>query len=458
MGRVRRVVWRTVSGRLGPVEQNLAFLRSAQFLPIDRSVELQRERLKAVLLHAKRSVPYYSGLLGKHNVFDGDGEVDLDAFSKLPFLDKRVLKAEFENLKSTDLPRRSWHVDASGGSTGTPTKYVHDRMFEAWALATKHLFDEWTGFRFGERKIILWGSSRDIDGSASPFRTRLARWLRNERYLRAFGIGSSDMVGHARAIDGFRPVQVLAYAEIVYELSREILSRNMSIRPPRAVMTSAGVLYPAMRRAIEAAFRAPVFDRYGSREVGDIGCECERHAGLHIVAPCLYVEVVRPDGTPAGPGEDGEIVVTTLANYAMPLIRYRIGDIGAWAAAPCACGRSWPSLAHVSGRTCDVFITEAGTRISGLYFVHQLRNKEWIGSFRLIQQTVDDVDVLIEPASPEAPIDQASVDDIRSLIRTALGDRCRVNIEIVDQIEPLPSGKNMYVISKVGGLDEARGR
>jgi hypothetical protein len=112
----------------------------------------------------------------------------------------------------------------------------------------------------------------------------------------------------------------------------------------------------------------------------------------------------------------------------------------------------------VSGRTCDVFITEAGTRISGLYFVHQLRNKEWIGSFRLIQQTVDDVDVLIEPASPEAPIDQASVDDIRSLIRTALGDRCRVNIEIVDQIEPLPSGKNMYVISKVGGLDEARGR
>ena len=112
-------------------------------------------------------------------------------------------------------------------------------------------------------------------------------------------------------------------------------------------MVTAGTLFEPIRQTIESVFQAPVFNRYGSREVGDIACECEAHSGLHVALPTQFVEILRPDGTAAGPGEIGEIVVTSLTNFAMPLIRYRIGIVGH--------GRKSLVAAGVGGRGCGRF-------------------------------------------------------------------------------------------------------
>ena len=440
----------------GPVLRNLALLEEWQSLPAAELQQLQDERLADLLLHAHRSTDYYRRILTARGVVSSDGGVHLNRLGALPLLDKSLLRTEFENIKSADLNRRRWYPNASGGSTGETARFIQDRDYDAWVGAVKLQFDGWTGSQICDRKAVLWGSSHDVDGSRNPLRTRLGRWLSNEFWLRTYQLTEADMIAHAHAINAFRPVQLLAYSDNAYELARVVEQTGMSMYPPRSIMTSAGTLYPAMRETIERALGAPVFNRYGSREVGDIACECDQHTGLHVNVLCHHVEILRPDGSPAELGEEGEIVITNLTNYAMPLIRYRIGDIGEWSTQLCACGRTWPLLARVSGRTCDMFVNRDGAQVGAEYFFFEFEKYEWLRRFRLVQEAVDRVEVFLQLFSNSDEVDSSQRDEIRSIVRKAVGEDCVVNIQIVPEIESMPSGKHLCVMSKVGSHQDAR--
>jgi phenylacetate-CoA ligase len=211
-----------------------------------------------------------------------------------------------------------------------------------------------------------------------------------------------------------------------------------------------------MRETIERVFGAPVFNRYGSREVGDIACECEGHQGLHVSAPWQYLEVLRPDGTACLPEEEGELVITNLTNYAMPLIRYRIGDTGSWASHACTCGRAWPLLQQVSGRVCDTFVTPEGVNIPGEYFAHMLRTQAWLRRFQIVQESADGIDVYLQPLEEVSEGDVAQAESVRLMFQQAVGPTCTVRMHFVREIQPSASGKYLYTISKVGNLEQAR--
>jgi phenylacetate-CoA ligase len=299
---------------------------------------------------------------------------------------------------------------------------------------------------------LLWGSERDLFVGKERFRTRLGRWLRKEIWLNAFRMTSEHMSDYVNRINDFRPSQILAYAESIYDLARFIQSGDIAVYSPKSVMTSAGVLYPEMRRTIEEAFKAPVFNRYGSREVGTVACECDRHEGLHVFPLTHHIEILREDGLPAGPGEPGEIVITHLMNYSMPLIRYRIGDIGEWAENACSCGRLLPALKTVSGRVSDIFVTKEGVRIHGEYFTHMFYFKSWVKKFQVVQEEPDFIRVLIVPLdeAKRTPSSKAEeFGEITEKIRLVMGEECRVLVELVEQIAPTDSGKYRYTISAV---------
>src|SRR5262249_36059664 len=135
---------------------------------------------------------------------------------------------------------------------------------------------------------------------------------------------------------------------------------------PRGILAAAMVLHDWERRTIEAVFDCPVTNRYGCEEVSLIACECERHDGLHINADGVYVEVLRHDGTPAAPGEAGAVVVTALANRAMPILRYQVGDMAVASDRCCPCGRGLPLLECIEGRVADYVVTPSGQLISGI--------------------------------------------------------------------------------------------
>jgi phenylacetate-CoA ligase len=452
---VRTLAWKTRLAWLGDILPNFRQLQEWQWLDAVKTRDLQKNRLERLLIHAYGNVPYYREVLARAGVVDEKGDVRLERFRHIPLLDKATIRKRYPDLKSGDLVSREWRENTSGGSTGEPVRFIQDKGYDAALVAVKMMDDRWTGYVTGDNKIVLWGSERDLFTGRENFRTLLGRWFRGERWLNSFRMTPAQMRKHVEQITMFRPVQILAYAESIYELARFIEREGFTIHSPRAIMTSAGVLQAPMREAIERVFKCPVFNRYGSREVGDIACECDHHKGLHVAAPTQYVEVLKPDGMEAAPGETGEIVITNLTNYAMPLIRYRIGDIGALAAESCTCGRGWPLLKNIMGRVSDTFVTKDGSSIHGEYFTHLFYFKDWIRKFQVIQEDYDRIHIAIVPHLESGGSETTRLGPDREMaeliekIRFVMGEQCAVSYAFVDEIAPSSSGKYRYTISKL---------
>lgn len=435
--------------------ERLKELRACEYLDKQKVAALQKEKLAALIRHAYAYVPYYRRTLGHSGVIDAKGRLNLDNFTRVPCLTKNILKERWEGLKSSDLEQRRWVLNRSGGSTGDPARFIQDQEYHDYVIAIKYLFDGWSGCPAGHRKALLWGSERDMGTDRPDWRVKCSRWLHNQLWLNAFKMTPKVMEDYAAALNKFKPHQILAYVESGHEFARFLQSKNISLHPPKSIMTSAGVLYPEMRAVMEEVFGAPVFNRYGSREVGDIACDCSRHEGLHVVPFTHYLEILRPDGSLADPGEEGEIAVTLLTNYAMPFIRYKIGDRAAWSSKDCSCGRAWPMLKTVAGRVTDIFLKKDGGFIPSEYFIHMIGmyNKDSIKKFQVIQEEYSIIRFKVVPAdgmeASERLMHSAELKEIEEKFKLAMGEDCRIILETVEDIEPSSSGKFRSVYSLV---------
>ena len=378
----------------------------------------------------------------------------IGALTDIPLLGRATLRREFDRLRSDDLDRRSWRLNATGGSTGEPVRFIQDRAADTWRLAIELLFDQWSGVRPGMRRLRLWGSEPDLFAGREPLKERLYRWRRNEITLNSFRMTLAQMRTYAERINAWRPDHILGYADSLYELSRFFEHSGLAVHSPESLMSSSGTLLPHQRGTIERVFRAPVFDRYAAREFGAMAGEDGTHQGMVVAAPGNEVEILRPDGAPAGPGEEGEMVVTSLTNYAMPLIRYRIGDL----ACPAERGSArtgWPVLSKVTGRVTDTLVRPGGGVVSALYFIHLVGvvlRAAWIRRFQVVQEDLSRIVVHLVLEPPATESDPEFLPRIRELadkIRLVMGPGCAVEFQVREEILPEPSGKYRYVISRV---------
>jgi phenylacetate-CoA ligase len=447
---LHRSLWRLRLGLGGSALRNLALLRRWENLSAEDIASRQLERVERLLLHSHDHVPYYRDLLQRYGVVAGR-RVRLERFPELPFLDKTTLRQNWPRLRSDDIARRRTRLNQSGGSTGEPVRLIQDSDYQDWNTAAKLFFEGRAGHRLGARVLQLWGSERDIMGIRRSWRSRLGQQIRNEEVLNAFRMSPETMREYLERIDSFRPSLVLAYAESIFRLARFAEQEGIVIDPPGMVFTSATTLYPTMRETIERVFGAPVYDRYGSREVGVVACEQPGSQGLVISAPTHHVEIVRPDGSPASAGETGELIITPLRNFAMPLLRYRVGDLGAWPSAAASGGPAWPRLAQVTGRVTDTFFTPDGTQVFGEYFTHLFYERVWVEMFQVVQEEIDLLHVRIRtgPNAPSGSRLSAEIESLTEQVRLTMGSACRVRVELVDAIEQTPNGKHRFTVSKV---------
>ncbi|MBQ0821977.1 phenylacetate--CoA ligase family protein [Microvirga terrae] len=421
-------------------------------MSVEQRRQVQLRRLTGLLRHAARHVPYYQELLHNAKVVR-NGMVDLSRFGQIPELTRNLLRDQFEHLKSDDLDLRSWYRRTTGGSTGEPVVVLQDRSYDDIGRAVKDLHYEWAGRASGEPLVALWGSERDILMGSEGWRNKLSGFIRNQTLLNSWNMTKADLQRYAETLQRIRPAVIEAYAESIYALARYLNETGTRIDGVRSVISSAGTLYPFIRHEVENAFKCPVLNRYGSREVGDIAAETTSGSGLDVFSYVNLVEVVDENGHPCGPGEEGDVLVTSLTNYSMPLIRYRLGDraiVGAAATIPI---HSVDQLQAVTGRILDALVREDGSTVPATFFMHFLsvvHNSGWIRKTQVIQKDYNRI--MIKMITTAAPTDHA-LDEIRNTLQRVMGKNCRIDFDFVDDIPASPSGKYRYTITHLPRSD-----
>lgn len=406
---------------------------------------IQRKRLTALLQHAAEHVPFYRERLRLAG-FGGARDLRADLLPYLP-----VLKREHLQLSSEDLRAQNWQSErlvenSSGGSTGTPVSIWQDQAYRDELLATTWISDAMQGWRFGDRVAMLWGSPKDR-GRLHSLKSRLLMRARGVKFYDAFAMGSTAMEQYHRELQGYRPHVLMGYASALAAYAQYLIEAGRKPGYPLvSVISSAESLSDDQRRAIQSCFRVSVFDRYGSREVGCIGSECLHRKGLHLHPLDHVIEVV--DALTGAPvvGRPGKVLVTSLTNFVMPLIRYQIGDLAVMGKEGCPCGFPGPMLKKVVGRVSDFIQSPSGRQVHGEYFTHAFYGLKSVRQFQFVQKSRTDF-VLRIVTTPE--FRSSDLDRILAETEKALGSDARLSIEFPSAIAPSPSGKQRFTISEL---------
>jgi phenylacetate-CoA ligase len=391
--------------------------------------------------HSEQNVPYYAKLM--KNIGSSYRNDPIEYLQHFPVLTKDLIRRHFDELKSSDLPQRKWYLNSSGGSTGEPVQLIQDREYAAQAGAVKLLYSKLVGREIGECEIMLWGNIHDIVSSSEGCQAQLINRLDNVIFVNSQLMTAARMREYVNILNRSEAKLIVAYADSIFEIAKYVEREGLFVRPQSAIMTSAFNLYPFMRSKIEEIFKCRVFDRYGSREVGDIACEIPGITGLWVAPWGNYLEIVDQDGNIVPAGMEGEILVTSLRNYAMPLIRYKIGDRGVLSNAS---NKNLQVLKELTGRSMDLFITREGSLINPGYFMANLYFRDWIGRYQVIQKDYSKVIYrIIKVADPPA----IELEEIIAVTKNVMGDDCNVIIEFVDVIQTAPSGKFRFLSSEI---------
>jgi phenylacetate-CoA ligase len=410
-------------------------LNRAQWLPAE---ELRRrsEVLRARLLrHAAENVPFYRGL-------------ELD---RVPVMDKSSYRSHApEAFEASNLPAQRRVAKTTSGSTGVPFRFAVDRAASPVAFASQLAYDSWIGLRPFDRCLRV-----VVPQAPAPGGARLLPWLQrvHERWtqerISVWDVDAQRAEELWRRLEAFRPEFLFGYTATLATVADLLQARGLRLsRPLRGVITTAETLSPPRQRLIEEYFRAPITNRYGLREFGWFAAQScavspER---FHVNTELVLCEILRQDGSPADEGETGRIVLTDLWNYARPFIRYDTGDLAARLGGACPCGRGFPLLGPIEGRTQEWLTTPEGKMVNpgilGHYLFVYNRHGDAVRHYQIVQEGPRRVSLLVVPGDGWNALSAARLRDDMSLLLGPGMDAC---VRAVAEIPPERSGKRPII-------------
>ncbi|UCF06439.1 MAG: phenylacetate--CoA ligase family protein [bacterium] len=425
-------------------------ISGAPWLPIDELLAMQRRKLNEMLVNCYENVPFYRDLFDKRGL-DVSGVDDVGILREHGiFTSKEIVRSAGDAILSREYDKGKLHDSATSGSTGNPVYFY--MSLDNWCLrmALKYRSEDWMGKPIGTPAAMLWGHFPNM----STFeRVKYSLYWRFQNYLflSAFHIGEEDLIRYVRAIKRHRIRFIESYVTAVYLMARAV--EKHGITPPRldGVIIGAERLFDYQKEKIEGVFGCPVYNRYGSTEFSNVASECTEREGLHINIDNFCVEVVDQDDRPLL-GEVGDLVITDLNNFAMPLIRYRIGDKGIMTDRACRCGRTFPMLKDVVGRVSETLKTKDGKEFHDMYFLWKLSRAPGLVKFQVVQKSLEQILVKIEH---DGSVGREETSDF---IRNALDELDQhgisTTIEYVDKIPLTRVGKMRSFISEIPGTGE----
>ena len=391
-------------------------------------LQKQRDDLTCIVAFATEHVPYYQRRFA--------GISDINA---LPILTKPDVIEHLDDLLADTANRSEAKIGHTGGSTGKPLAFWYDEAKHELMRAGMMRSYMGSGWRPGQKILNFWGARQDTV-SGGVFGSGYADFIAAERTIAAFEYTERQLHEWAQTIRRYQPVLLQGYASILAELARFVIDQRITM--PKSligVYSTAEVLEDNQRQLMQHAFGCHVFNQYGSREVPNIACEC-RQGKMHV-----FTDMVHLESTP-----DERLLVTSLTNHLMPMIRYENGDSGRLldGGGDCDCGWPFPLMEMGMCRQNDLIHTPNGKTVHPswfnrlLYGMTQIRQYQW-------RQTAPDRIVLSVVASPA--LDEAIIARLRKDIRAEVDAAIELDLRHVADIPRTASGKHRFVI----GLDRA---
>jgi phenylacetate-CoA ligase len=409
----------------------------------EQTLAFRNRRLRRLVAHAYRNVPYYRRLMDRNGIAPGDVRTvdDLKAF---PMTAKNDLRAApLQDILTQGLNPEHMVAVRTSGCSGEPftirRTWVEQYTMLLFPLRAKryagaHIRDK------GAAVVYL----RPGRGMGDPIYKRVAK---------AFGFCRQRYVDCCRqpgemlqALREFRPDVLAGYASTLALIAEAATEHDRRCIRPRLIFSGSEVLTEAMRRLISDTFGAGVHNHYGAHEVGLIAWECRETGQFHTCDDSVIVEVLK-DGRPAAVGEEGEVVVTNLHFCGMPFIRYRLGDIVTMGPETCRCGEPFGALRQVRGRALEHFLLPDGRLIHPYSVVSILnRTAAWCWRFQLVQERPDSITLSAVPSRQPGP---AEIAQLHESVKAVLGPEVEFHIALVPEIKPGPGGKFRHSYSLV---------
>jgi phenylacetate-CoA ligase len=439
---VEGIVWPGIADTRGAAMLAMQFqLEQSQWWPPEEIRRRQMEQLWVVLRHAVQTVPYYKKSFAEAGL-DISGGLSEAAWSRVPLITRRDIQGAGNSLLSTAVPKSHGRVHSlsTSGSTGMPVTTSGTEVTQFFWLSITLRDQLWQRLDF-RKKLVAIRYSRDGRG-AYPDGAPGASWgaatdLVTMTGPSAFLSISTPVAQQVEWLQRENPDYFITYPSNLMALLTFCRDRNIKIPNLRLVETLSEILHPEVRQACRDIWGVRIADMYSSQEVGYITLQCPEHEHYHVQAENLLVEILDDEGRPCAPGETGRVVLTPLHNFAMPLIRYSVGDF-AVVGEKCSCGRGLPVINRVLGRVRNMLTLPSGAQLWPYFGGDKFAKVAPVRQYQIVQKTLTELEVRIVP---ERPLTADDENRIRGVIADQVGQGFQVQFTYHEAIARSKGGK-----------------
>lgn len=399
--------------------------------------------LKALLQHAYDNTDYYPKVWAQAGFNSVDDIKSMADFAKLPVVTKSDIAENYQALVAKNSTKNI--KKATGGSTGQPFRFELNIDSNTRREAVMWRGYGWLGAGLGQKTLYLWGADIGETTLFKTIKTNLYHRFYNRKMLNSFAMNSNNMADYVNDINSYRPTALVSYVNPLFELARYIIDNKLSVYSPKTILTGAEPLHSFQREVIEKAFNCNVYDTFGCREFMLMSAECQQHKKLHINSDHLVVETLNEQGDSVT-DTSGDLVITDLYNYGMPLIRYVNGDRATLINQTCGCGNPLPLMSSVDGRKLDIIKTPSGKTIPGELFPHLFKEFTGIVRFQVKQSKLNELNIFIIANKTFSTEDELKISEE---INKYANNELALLFQYVDDIPLTVSGKHRVTICEV---------